>query len=178
MTDPRPPIPAALERDLMIEAGYRCAICKATEPLDIDHIVEWSIVRKHEFHNMIVLCKNCHGRKKKTSDPRDINRISLRRIKENLMLLNARYSDLERRIIEKFQDDLATNQIHVPSIILPERLQILVRYLIKDGLVFTELFKSSISQGSGGMVFRDDNIRLTLTRKGRRFIKNLNSQAS
>jgi hypothetical protein len=175
MSNDRPAIPAALERDLMIEAGYRCAVCKTTEPLVIDHIVEWSEVQKHEFENMIVLCGNCHGRKKKTSDPRHINRARLRQIKHSLMLLNGRYSDLERRIIEKFQEDLSINRIDAPSIIIPERLQILVRYLIKDGLVFTELFKSSISQGSGGMTFRDDNIRLTLTRKGKRFIKNLNA---
>ncbi len=113
--------------------------------------------------------------RRKRVTPRHINRASLRQIKHSLMLLNGRYSDLERRIIEKFQEDLAINRIDAPSIIIPERLQILVRYLIKDGLVFTELFKSSISQGSGGMTFRDDNIRLTLTRKGKRFIKNLNA---
>src|SRR4030095_12017013 len=61
MSNDRPPIPAALERDLMIEAGYRCAVCKTTEPLQIDHIEEWSVVLKHEFENMIVLCANCHA---------------------------------------------------------------------------------------------------------------------
>jgi hypothetical protein len=157
----------------MIEAGYRCALCKTPDPLEIDHIEEWSVVKKYEFHNMIVLCGNCHGRKKRTSDPRHINKASLRQIKQNLMLLNGRYSDLERRIIEKFQEDLATNQIDAPSIILPERLQILVRYLIKDGLVFTDFLKSRISQTFAGTVVRDDSIKLTLTRRGKRFIKNL-----
>jgi 5-methylcytosine-specific restriction endonuclease McrA len=61
MSDDRPAIPAGLERDLMIEAGYRCAVCKTTEPLVIDHIIEWAVVQKHEFENMIVLCGNCHG---------------------------------------------------------------------------------------------------------------------
>src|SRR5262245_2693878 len=99
MSTDRPPTPAALERALMIEAGYRCAICKGTVPLVIDHIIEWAEVQEHTFENMIVLCANCHGRKKKTSDPRHINRASLRLIKDNLMMLNGRYSDLERRII-------------------------------------------------------------------------------
>lgn len=166
MSNDRPAIPAALERALMIEAGYRCAICKGTDPLVIDHIIEWAEVQEHTFENMIVLCANCHGRKKKTSDPRHINRASLRLIKDNLMMLNGRYSDLERRIIEKFQEDLATNPIDAPSIVIPERLQILARYLIKDGLVFTELFKSAVSTGSRGMMFRDDNLKLTLARKG------------
>jgi hypothetical protein len=173
MSDDRPSIPAALERDLMIEAGYRCAVCKTPEPLEIDHIEEWSVVKEHEFHNMIVLCPNCHSRKKNTSDPRHINRASLKRIKANLMMLNGRYSDLERRIIEKFQEDLASKAIDTPSIVIPERLHVLVRYLIKDELVFGELFKSVISQGSRGMMFSDDNLKLTLSRKGKRFIKNL-----
>jgi hypothetical protein len=74
----------------MIEAGYRCAICKETSSLHIEHIVEWATVRKHEFNNMIVLCATCHGRKKNTHDPRHINRASLQRIKQNLMMLNRR----------------------------------------------------------------------------------------
>jgi 5-methylcytosine-specific restriction endonuclease McrA len=54
----------------MIEAGYRCAICKETSGLEIDHIVEWAEVRKHEFNNIIVLCAVCHARKTDTNNPR------------------------------------------------------------------------------------------------------------
>src|SRR5258708_4517581 len=113
----------------MIEAGYRCAVCKTPEPLQIDHIIEWSSVLKHEFENMIVLCANCHARKKKTSDPRHLNRASLQRIKSDLMLLNGRYSDLERRIIDTFREELGANPTAVPSILIAERLHLLVRYL-------------------------------------------------
>ena len=42
MTLSRTAIPAALERDLMIEAGYRCAVCQSTSPLEIDHIEDWA----------------------------------------------------------------------------------------------------------------------------------------
>jgi hypothetical protein len=125
MSDERPPIPAALERSLMIEAGYRCAVCKTPEPLQIEHIIEWARVREHEFENMIVLCANCHARKKNTSDPRHINRASLQRIKSSLMLLNGRYSDLERRIIDAFHEQLAANPEATPSILIPERLDLL-----------------------------------------------------
>jgi hypothetical protein len=180
MSDPRPPIAAALERDLMIEAGYRCAVCKTPEPLQIDHIEEWSVVQKHEFENMIVLCANCHARKKNTSDPRHINRASLRRIKHNLMLLNGRYSDLERRIIEAFGEVLITHPLPanvLPSIFVPERLHMLVRYLIRDGFVTTALYRSGMSQEfSDGTSLRDDNLKLTLTPKGKQFIDSLNPQ--
>ena len=53
--------------------------------------------------NMIVLCAVCHARKKNTSDPRHINRASLEQVKSKLMMLNGRFSDLERWIIETFQ---------------------------------------------------------------------------
>ena len=78
----------------MLEVGYRCPLCHQTEPLEFEHIEEYSVVQKHEFTNMIVLCASCHGRKKDTSSPRHINRASLRKLKQSLMLLNGRYSDL------------------------------------------------------------------------------------
>jgi hypothetical protein len=174
MRESRPPIPADLERSLMIESGYRCAVCKTTEPLQIDHIVEWSTVHEHRFENMIVLCANCHARKKNSSDPRHINRASLRRIKSNLMLLNGRYSDLERRIIDEFRDALAANPAAAPSIFIPERLHLLVRYLIHDGLVVAATYESGMSMSfDDGTVLRDDNLKLTLTPKGAQFITSL-----
>lgn len=158
----------------MIEAGYRCAVCKTPEPLQIDHIVEWSSVNAHEFENMIVLCANCHARKRNTSDPRHINRASLRRMKSNLMLLNGRYSDLERRIIDAFREALAAHQATALSIFIPERLHLLVRYLINDGLVITARYNSSMSMNfPDGTVLRDDNLKLTLTPKGQQFIESL-----
>jgi HNH endonuclease len=154
--------------------GYRCAVCKTPEPLQIDHIVEWADVRKHEFENMIVLCANCHARKKNTSDPRHINRASLQRIKSNLMLLNGRYSDLERRIIEDFQGQLAAQPEVAPSIFIPERLRLLVAYLIRDGMVEYAEYQSGMSTNfPDGTSLRDDNLRLTLTPKGRQFIASL-----
>ena len=158
----------------MIEVGYRCAVCKTPEPIQMDHIIEWSVVLKHEFENMIVLCANCHARKKNTSDPRHINRASLQRIKSNLMLLNGRYSDLERRIIENFREELAARATATPSIFIPERLNLLVRYLIHDGLVIPARYDSTMSiHFSDGTVLRDDNLKLTLTLKGRQFIEDL-----
>ncbi len=69
-------------------------------------------MKEHKFENMIVLCANCHGRKVNTSDPRHINRASLKRIKSNLTMLNGRYSDLERRIIEVFRQNITR---HTPQ---------------------------------------------------------------
>ena len=59
----RPDLPRHLRRDLLVEAGHRCAIptCRAT-PVELAHIVPWSRTRKHDFANMIALCPNCHTR--------------------------------------------------------------------------------------------------------------------
>ncbi len=157
----------------MIEAGYRCAVCKLTDSLQIDHIIEWRNVRKHEFSNMIVLCANCHGRKKNTSDPRHINRASLQRIKASLMQLNGRYSDLERRIIEEFQERIADKLGTAPSIIIPTLLHLLVRYLICDGIVTCALHRDTMAADIFTPITLDDKLRLTLTPEGERFIDGL-----
>jgi hypothetical protein len=174
MTAPRPDISNDLERSLFIEAGYRCAVCKETDPLQIDHIVEWAKVQVHEFENMIVLCANCHGRKKDTSHPRHINRASLKKIKSNLMLLNGRYSDLERRIIDNFREKGATVGL---SVFIPERLFLLVKFLIKDGIVSVHIYQSAMQMtfDDGATVLRDDTLKLTLTDKGHTFIKELDT---
>lgn len=122
-------IPAALERALMLEAGYRCAVpaCKTVDPLQIDHIVDYAKVKKHEFENMIVLCANCHNRKGKGA--RRLDRKALQLIKRNLGVINGRYNDTERRVLQHFVDNADLSHV-----VLPET-PVLFGYLIKDGLL-------------------------------------------
>jgi len=126
----RPAIPAKLERSLFIESGYRCAIptCRAVAPLVIDHIDDWTVVKEHRFENMIVLCANCHGLK--GEGPRKLDRKALRQYKVSLGIIHGRYGEVERRILES----LAENP-HVEEFTLPRGLDVLVMYLIKDGLL-------------------------------------------
>jgi len=100
MSDSRPRVPAAIERALLEEAGYRCAVptCRATGPFDKEHIEDWAKVKEHKFENMILLCKNCHGR----VTAGEITKASIRAYKRNLALLNGRYSLYELRMIEAF----------------------------------------------------------------------------
>jgi HNH endonuclease len=57
----RPDIPAELERQVFMEAGYMCAIpaCQR-RPVEIAHIDPWSRVKEHKFENLIALCPTCH----------------------------------------------------------------------------------------------------------------------
>jgi hypothetical protein len=63
MPEGRPKIPAQVEREVKMEAGYRCAIPACRQhPVEIAHIVPWSKVRVHEYRNLIALCGVCHAR--------------------------------------------------------------------------------------------------------------------
>ena len=68
--------------------------------LAIEHIEDWAKLKEHEFENMIVLCWDCHG--VKGEKPCEFSRVALRQYKANLGLLNYRYGELERRLLEDF----------------------------------------------------------------------------
>ncbi len=161
MPDGRPSIPAELERALMVEAGHRCAIptCRAVAPLVIEHIVDWSIVKEHKFENMIVLCANCHGLK--GDGPRKLDRKSLKQYKLNLGIINSRYGDIERRVLEFFATNPDANTIRLPG-----GLDILVAYLIIDGLLVKP-------PPAGGIYFGDVPMHqvYVLTQPGRDFVR-------
>jgi len=171
-------IPNELQRQLMLEVGYRCPLCKQTEPLEFEHIEDYAEVQRHEFTNMIVLCASCHGRKRDTSSPRHINRASLRKLKQNLMMLNGRYSDMERRVIEVFQGFVRTNpNVQLPPVFtLPDTMELITRRLAEDGLV--EIQRRDLGHEvrfSDGFTFKHGILLLVLTPTGRNFILNLNS---
>lgn len=57
----RPPIPAELKRQVLLEAGHRCAIPSCKQPVtDIHHIIPWKDCSEHNFDNLIAICPNCH----------------------------------------------------------------------------------------------------------------------
>jgi hypothetical protein len=99
MPQGRPDIPIPLQRDVLVEAGHRCAIptCRS-HPVEIAHIVPWAKVRRHEMVNLIALCPTCHTR----YDRGEIDRKAMQRYKQKLSVINGLYSSLERRILEHF----------------------------------------------------------------------------
>lgn len=123
-------IPAGLEHAVMLEAGYRCAVlaCRTALAVEVHHIVDYAKAREHEFDNLIVLCANCH-RGLVGTGPRKLDLKALRMIKRNLALMNGRYNDTERRVLEHFVDDPDASHV-----VLPET-PVLFSYLLKDGLL-------------------------------------------
>lgn len=135
MPDGREPIPDELKRALFIEAGYRCAIptCRAVAPLTIEHIEDWANVKEHKFANMIVLCANCHGLK--GNRPPKLDRKALRQIKANLGIINGRYGELERRILmfmAKYPRPYNGDSFQIK---FPGGLDLMLWYLIEDGIL-------------------------------------------
>jgi hypothetical protein len=118
-------IPAALKREVLVEAGHRCAIptCRST-PVEVAHIVPWRTCHEHTFDNLIALCPTCHAR----CDRGVIDRPSMRRYKANLSVLNSRYGDIERRLLLFFAERPDTNYIDQPG-----GLELFFLYLIRDG---------------------------------------------
>jgi hypothetical protein len=58
----RPPIPAAIRRQVAIESGHRCAADGESGPLEFAHIIPWRRCKRHTPENIICLCANCHQR--------------------------------------------------------------------------------------------------------------------
>jgi type I restriction enzyme R subunit len=58
----RPPIPVAIQREILLEARHRCAVCCEPTPLERAHIRPWNKSKDHSAANLIALCSNCHSR--------------------------------------------------------------------------------------------------------------------
>ena len=157
----RPPIPRPMERQVLVEAGHRCAIptCRQT-PVEIAHIDKWAQVLEHTFENLIALCPTCHTR----YDNGDIDRLSMLRYKANLTIVNGRYGDVERRVLQYFVDDPSR-----PHIVLFGGLEFLVTHLIKDGLIYDTGLGKGVGMGGDFGVVESEKV-YALTEQGKAFI--------
>lgn len=157
MTD-RPPIPRPLERDVLIEAGHRCAIptCRQT-PVEIAHIKPYSEVQEHSFENLIALCPTCHAR----YDHGEIDRRSMLTYKANLSILNSRYGDFEKRILKRYAEDPTITEIE-----LPLGFEILAMYLIQD-----KFLKFTGKESMVHIMGKPTSKIYELTEQGREFIR-------
>jgi hypothetical protein len=117
----------ALKRDVLVEAEHRCAIPTCRQfPVHIRHIHELVDGGEDEFANLIALCESCHDRVKSGY----LTRRSLEQFKASLAIINARYGDVERRVLQTFvQGD--------PSggVLLPTGMEALMSFLVSDGMV-------------------------------------------
>ncbi|PKW15925.1 HNH endonuclease [Saccharopolyspora spinosa] len=174
MPNDRPSIPAELRRAVLVEAGHRCAIPTCRQyPVDIDHIVDWAKVQRHDFDNLIALCPTCHARK--TRGEIDIK--SMKQYKINLGVLTSRYTDLELRLLRWLVDYMPGRGRPM----LPDGMIWVVGDLLSDGLIELRddgwLLPSGHPDGPGPnnfmkQVATDRNARyVSLTDKGRELVE-------
>ena len=163
----RPSIPRQLERDVLVEAGHRCAIPTCRQiPVEICHIIPYSQVLKHEFDNLIALCPNCHTR----YDRKQIDLTSMRQYKTNLSVINSRYSDFEQRILRFFLENPEYKEIRLS---LSGNNDIQIMNLVKDGHLE---YIRELTQGFSVGIDPDKIYRLTP--KGREFIQHWSNAAN
>ena len=151
----RPAIPRQLKRDVLVEAGHRCAIPTCRHPtVEVAHIRPWEKVKAHTFDNLIALCPTCHAR----YDNGGIDRRAMLQYKANLSVLSGRYGEVERRVLHHFAANPKSDSIY-----LPKGWDILLMYLLDDGfIVETDDIRYQFSRE--GMLY-------LITPKGREFVE-------
>jgi HNH endonuclease len=143
----RPPIPRQLERDVLVEAGHRCAIPTCRQiPVEIAHIVPYSDVLGHTFDNLIALCPNCHRR----YDNGQIDRKSML------------HYNIEKSILMFFADRPNEREIRLS---LSGNNDIFIMYLLRDGLL--EFDRELVGNFEVGI---DPDKIYRVTARGREFI--------
>jgi hypothetical protein len=152
----RPPIPEALKRRILVEAGHRCAIPTCRNPItEIAHIVPYHEVQKHEYENLIALCPTCHAR----ADRGEIDRKSLKIYKRILQRLTDRYERFELLVL----DELRLNR----PVIMAGSMILLIKNLLDEQLV---MLNENIGGGTITIQGIPSNVQVLLTSKGRTFI--------
>lgn len=152
----RPPIPAKIKRQVLVEAGHRCAIptCRHTTT-EIAHIEPWSEVKKHEYHNLIALCPNCHTR----FDKGDIDKKSMEIYKQKLIFLSDRYTKYELNVLGYLK---AKQKVIVNG-------ELTVKNLIDDELIKNAHTICYFTYNDGTK--EDQEFVVILTEKGKEFMK-------
>jgi predicted restriction endonuclease len=159
-------IPAEIKRAVLVEAGHRCAIptCRATTT-EIAHIVPWAKSKDNSFENLIALCPNCHTR---FDQKQEIDHKSIRMYKQNLSILNNRYSEFKRRLFEI----LAKSEERV--FVVGAGGDILVANTVKDGFFEDKHVKSVELEVMGSNGYRKNfpmSFTFWVTDAGVEFIK-------
>ena len=163
-SDIRPAIPAEIRRQVLIEAGHRCALptCRHIE-VDVHHIIPWTTCKKHEYENLIALCPNCHRR----ADRGDIDRKSLRIYKANLRFVHDKFSQLDFDVLFE-----AYKRNPEQPLLWPTFMRILIQRILDAEYVKCDEQETDVF--AGNLALSPDH--LYITDKGREFIDNIGTK--
>lgn len=112
---------------MLVEAEHRCAIPTCRQfPVHIRHINERADGGEDDVGNLIALCESCYDRVRSGY----LTRRSLEQYKASLAIINARYGDVERRVLQIFVQGDASR-----GVLLPTGMEALMSFLVSDGMV-------------------------------------------
>lgn len=163
----RPPIPAALQRRVLVEAGHRCAIptCRCIQT-ELHHIVPWAKCHEHKYENFIALCPNCHAR----ADRGEIDREALRMYKANLRYMHDKFSQFEVDMLFECYHALRTGRRGVPFV---EYLLMLVKRLLDEKYI--DVSASGMMFNLGGL--NSSPVYLSITPTGIDYVNSLGKES-
>ena len=84
--------PVTVRRDLLIETGYKCAICRSDAPLQFQHIIEWAEIRHHDTRHMMAICGVCHDKITRLGAPDTIAQYQIKKRYMNKDVLDEKES--------------------------------------------------------------------------------------
>ncbi len=124
--------PAAVCRELRVEASFACAVCRREGPLQFHHLIEWSKLKHHDPNEMLSICGTCHDRcgngeidrkaqkmikalvrKRSTYGPTPDESLSQARRTNDLLSLRELYSIFPRPIVELFLQQASNDRIRI-----------------------------------------------------------------
>lgn len=122
---------------------------------------------------MIVLCANCHARKTRGEIPGS----AIQSYKNNLAIINGRYTPFEARVLEDAAEFLRKNPTGSWEIKIDEASALHVKGIVQDGYVSAEVIPMNMFRitGKGGRSLVMQPCFLTLTDKGKEWVSRWNS---
>jgi hypothetical protein len=159
----RQPMPEPVKRDILIEAGYRCAMPRCmVHTLEIAHIVSRESGGDNSRENLIALCPN-HHTQYDIDKKIDIKAIKI--IKNKLGIINGRYNDFEQRVFRHFANNPQLSEIHLSDAIENE---IQLMNAVQDGYIR----KGDIIEPPRGDYVSGYKLAIyQITQEGREFIR-------
>lgn len=149
----RKSVPLEVQRAVLAEAGYRCAVptCRTILAIDLHHIIEVKDDGPNEVWNLIALCPNCHALHTRG----DITKDAIDVYKGILVSLNAAF------------DREAINNLMFLSSLAPNTLRITGDGVLKfSSLIGSGLADFELKSQNGPLLLYE--VRLTL--KGKKII--------
>lgn len=153
----RPNIPLAVRLEVLVEAGYRCAVpaCRTILAIDLHHLEQVAAGGKDTADNLLALCPTCHGLHHRGTIP-----------VEALVVWKGLLVSLNEGVGKEARELLLFLDLKIESIYFKSDAILKMAGLIVSGLVSV----SPVGGTGPGNSFVYENYQIVLTTKGRSLV--------